>query len=153
MPFDPDAKYQRQPALSIRQPWAELILSGRKTIELRTWSTDYRGPLWVHTGLKADPDLERRFGLEALFHGGFVGQVLVSSIVRLDPYRWQRWRERHLSEGSMPDKTYGWVLQEPIRLAYPIPAAGELGLFEPSAELVEILHNALWEGDRTHGRA
>jgi ASCH domain-containing protein len=33
-------------ALSVRQPWAELILTGRKKIELRTWTTDHRGPLW-----------------------------------------------------------------------------------------------------------
>ena len=32
-------------ALSIRQPWAELIMQGRKTLELRTWRTNYRGAL------------------------------------------------------------------------------------------------------------
>ncbi len=34
-------------ALSIKQPWANLIASGEKTIETRTWSTDYRGPLLI----------------------------------------------------------------------------------------------------------
>ena len=37
--------YEDMKALSIRQPWAELILQGRKTIELRTWKTSYRGLL------------------------------------------------------------------------------------------------------------
>ena len=46
-------------ALSIRQPWAELILQSRKTIELRSWDTDYRGYLWLHTGKGAAPDLDR----------------------------------------------------------------------------------------------
>lgn len=32
-------------ALSIQQPWANLIRDGRKTIETRTWATPYRGPL------------------------------------------------------------------------------------------------------------
>lgn len=32
-------------AISIKQPWATLIASGRKTIEVRTWRTHYRGPL------------------------------------------------------------------------------------------------------------
>ena len=36
--------------LSIRQPWASLIASGRKTIELRTWATPYRGPILVLAG-------------------------------------------------------------------------------------------------------
>ena len=33
--------------LSVRQPWASLILSGKKTVEVRTWSTKYRGPLVI----------------------------------------------------------------------------------------------------------
>jgi hypothetical protein len=32
-------------ALTIRQPWAELILRGRKPFALRSWRTKYRGPL------------------------------------------------------------------------------------------------------------
>ena len=34
-------------ALSIKEPWASLIASGEKTIETRTWKTNYRGPLLV----------------------------------------------------------------------------------------------------------
>jgi hypothetical protein len=33
--------------LSVRQPWADLIASGRKTLEVRSWSTAYRGPLVI----------------------------------------------------------------------------------------------------------
>lgn len=43
-------------ALTVRQPWASLIALGVKTIETRSWSTRYRGPLAVHAG-KARPDL------------------------------------------------------------------------------------------------
>ena len=34
--------------LTIRQPWAWLIVSGYKDIENRTWKTNYRGPLLIH---------------------------------------------------------------------------------------------------------
>jgi len=34
-------------ALSVRQPWADEIAEGRKTIETRTWTTSYRGPLLI----------------------------------------------------------------------------------------------------------
>lgn len=37
-------------ALTIRQPWATLIARGAKTIETRSWSTKYRGPLAIHAG-------------------------------------------------------------------------------------------------------
>jgi hypothetical protein len=34
-------------AISIRQPWASLIATGKKTIETRTWPTKHRGPLLI----------------------------------------------------------------------------------------------------------
>lgn len=35
-------------ALSVKQPWASLIVSGLKDIENRSWSTNYRGPILIH---------------------------------------------------------------------------------------------------------
>lgn len=35
-------------ALSIRQPWAWLIVNGFKDIENRSWHTKYRGPVLIH---------------------------------------------------------------------------------------------------------
>lgn len=37
-------------ALSIRQPWAWLIVNGFKDVENRTWPTKFRGPVWIHAG-------------------------------------------------------------------------------------------------------
>lgn len=41
-------------ALTIRQPWASMIIAGLKTIEVRNWRTDYRGPIWVHAARQPD---------------------------------------------------------------------------------------------------
>lgn len=35
-------------AISLWQPWASAIAAGLKTIETRSWSTPYRGPLAIH---------------------------------------------------------------------------------------------------------
>ncbi|KAA0259852.1 ASCH domain-containing protein [Hafnia alvei] len=35
-------------AISIRQPWAWLIVNGYKDIENRSWRTKYRGPVLIH---------------------------------------------------------------------------------------------------------
>lgn len=40
------------PVLSLWQPWAQLIVAGRKTIETRSWSTKHRGPLAIHAAKK-----------------------------------------------------------------------------------------------------
>jgi hypothetical protein len=34
-------------AISLKQPWANLVASGKKTIETRKWSTNYRGDLVI----------------------------------------------------------------------------------------------------------
>src|SRR5436189_5084024 len=38
-------------ALSVRQPWAWLIVNGYKDIENRDWATKRRGRIWIHAGL------------------------------------------------------------------------------------------------------
>ena len=38
-------------ALSVRQPWAWLIVKGYKDIENRDWPTKKRGRIWIHTGV------------------------------------------------------------------------------------------------------
>jgi hypothetical protein len=43
-----------QKAISIRQPWAWLIVNGFKDVENRSWKTKYRGPVLVHAGRKIE---------------------------------------------------------------------------------------------------
>src|SRR6267378_3713180 len=53
--------------ISIRQPWASLIVSGVKDVENRTWSTRYRGPVLIHASRTADKisddEFQARFGM------------------------------------------------------------------------------------------
>lgn len=35
-------------ALSVKQPWAALLVAGVKTVEVRTWGTRRRGPVLIH---------------------------------------------------------------------------------------------------------
>lgn len=38
--------------LTVLQPFASLIASGRKTVELRPWSTPYRGWILIGSGMR-----------------------------------------------------------------------------------------------------
>src|SRR5687767_704551 len=64
-------------ALSVRQPWAELILVGRKRYELRSWRTSHRGPILIHAGLRIETEAVAFAGLheKALTTGALVGVV------------------------------------------------------------------------------
>lgn len=72
-------------ALSIRQPWAWLIVHGFKNVENRTWGTKHRGTILVHTGQTFDhaghawvmqrfPDIKMP-ALGEFDLGGVVGQA------------------------------------------------------------------------------
>jgi hypothetical protein len=70
-------------ALSVRRPWAQLIIAGRKPVENRTWPASYRGRIWVHAGHVWDPTgatLAARIGLTQFTHpdrcpAGYLGTV------------------------------------------------------------------------------
>ena len=36
--------------LTLRQPWAWLVVFGGKDVENRSWTTEYRGPILIHAG-------------------------------------------------------------------------------------------------------
>ena len=53
--------------LTLHQPWASLVALGVKTIETRSWSTKYRGPLAIHAGAKAVSGLVGDYRAETWF--------------------------------------------------------------------------------------
>lgn len=53
-------------ALTLTQPWATLVALGQKTVETRSWSTDYRGPLAIHAAKGLGPVGGQRGLVEAV---------------------------------------------------------------------------------------
>lgn len=123
-------------ALSIRQPWAWLILNAGKDIENRNWSTRYRGTVLVHAGKRFDQDgylwamANTDIGLrmpgifefenEEGFLGGIVGAVDIVDCVQQSASPWF----------CGPN---GFVLANPQPLLFQ-PCRGALGFFEPRIE-------------------
>ena len=124
--------------LSVRQPWAWLIVCGYKNIENRTWKTDYRGRLYIHASQGFDwTALEwleqfyeyqvlacRHFGIRGpriTMHkeefGAIVGYANLTDCVRHANSIW-----------AMPG-CWHWELHRALELA-PIPLKGRLGIFE-----------------------
>lgn len=118
-------------ALSFRQPWAELILQGRKTLDLRTWQTHYRGPLAIHASQTVEAAACRAHGLEpkTLTTGALVGTVTLLDVVLLNEAAYEARRSEHLAGRHFRDPMYGWVLGDPRRLPAPRPLRGRMGLF------------------------
>lgn len=121
-------------ALSIRQPWAWLIVMGHKTIENRGWMTSFRGPAFIHAAkgmtedeyeacrafaLKIDPAIPFPMARH-LERGGIVGLAEVTDSVRNHPSPW--------FVGPV-----GFVLARPRPLPFE-RCRGELGFFNPERE-------------------
>lgn len=121
-------------ALSLTQPWATLVVTGRKRVETRGWPTSIRERIAIHAS-KAMPGYAREaaiaFGLDpdALPRGAIVGQV---SLVGCVPTHEAR---PHLSAeelwfGDFADGRFVWYLTTPTEEPEPIPARGMLGFWE-----------------------
>ena len=44
-------------ALTIKEPWATLIIEGYKEYEFRSWKTNYRGKILIHAGMSIEKDM------------------------------------------------------------------------------------------------
>lgn len=47
--------------ITIKQPWATLIVEGYKEFEFRTWKTKYRGEILIHAGKGIDKKAMEKF--------------------------------------------------------------------------------------------
>lgn len=116
-------------ALSIRQPWAWLILKGYKDIENRNWFTKKRGRIFIHASLQFDyaghAEVQKRFPhikmpAPAFFAvGGIVGEVTIKDCVNRSTSPWFFGK-------------YGFVLENAKELPL-TPCKGKLGFFDVSA--------------------
>ena len=126
------------PALSVRQPWASYLSSGLKTMELRSWSTRYRGWLWIHAGKKLDLDAVDMLHLsvDEFSRGGLLGLAKLEDCLTLEyEEQWLRLRGEHLSPGWYSGPCFGWQFSDALALAEIIECPGELGLFHLSHDI------------------
>jgi hypothetical protein len=115
--------------LTIRQPWASAIIYVGKDVENRSWTTTYRGRLYIHAGMRLDPDEVLPAGVPVL-HGAIIGHVELVDIVTSSSSRWAESGQYH------------WLLAQPVPLTSPVPATGRLGLWSPDENLAPVLAGA-----------
>ncbi len=116
--------------LSVCQPFAELIISGRKTIELRRWNTKFRGEFLVHAAKKIRVRDCVRLGMnQELVTGALVGRAEIYDVKIYDTTE-QIDDDRTLHHSDSSAGRYGFMLRDPKRFASAIPHSGRLGFFD-----------------------
>ena len=128
-------------ALSIKQPWANAILSGRKTLEIRTWSTAYRGPLLICASLRPHqhpeyiaPDALTANMLRQLPKTPIGAAIGVCNLVDCRPMT-EADEPQAMCQHNPPHgrQLYAFVLAD-VRRIEPYPIRGALGLFDAKVQ-------------------
>ena len=112
-------------ALSIKQPWATLLVNGLKTVEVRGWSTRRRGRVLIHAGRLPDRRAEawarvpESLREAARLVGGVVGAAdLTGCVVYRTREAFAADRGRHLNDPAWFDgrRLYGFTFanMEPL---------------------------------------
>jgi|SRR3989344_3657489 len=115
-------------ALSLKQPWAELILSGKKTIELRKWNTNFRGEFFIHASGNVDEKQMKKYNLKDLSIQSIVGKVNLIDVKKYNNEKeFLQDSNKHLASDIKFGK-YGFVLNS-VKRVKPIQYKGQLGFF------------------------
>lgn len=101
---------EKLPALSLRQPWAEEVMRGRKKIEYRSIPTNIRGRVYIYASLgrysKTDEEefaADVGYDLDDLSRGVIVGTIEIHDCIY-----------------NRKNDDYEWMLRKPKRLAKPV---------------------------------
>jgi len=114
--------------LSMKQPFAELVLQGRKKIELRKWNTNLRGEFLIHASKIPNEKAMKEFGFEKLTNGAIIGKAKLTNVKHYkNDEEFNKDRILHLASREWGD--FGFILEDPERID-PIPARGQLNFWE-----------------------
>ncbi len=146
--------------LSIRQPWAWLVVSGTKDVENRTWTTQYRGWLLIHAGQhtatgwrnglrgyfsrRAYDAGDERFPWRAFYdmveecralgeRRGILGMAHLLDIQEKGSPAPSAWHE---------SDCFGWMFDRAFRFPFPVRWRGKQRLFEVPQSLSWAAHRA-----------
>ena len=118
--------------LSICQPFAELIIQNKKTIELRTWNTKIRGEFLVHAPIKIRKEAYEKLKIkEKLTTGAIIGKVELYDVKKYESLKEiQIDKKKHYSLTISHEKIFGFILKNAKPFRIPIPWKGQLGFFD-----------------------
>lgn len=117
-------------ALSLKQPYANWVASGKKTIETRTWSTKYRGDILICASQsgKGEP------------------KGVALCIIEVYDVRRMITADERAACVEVYDRANAWMLCNLRRFQSPFPVKGQLGLYkiELSPELLLLEDGQLY---------
>jgi hypothetical protein len=137
---------RKMKALSLIQPWAELIVSGHKTVELRTWPTRFRGEFLIHASkagsnkrlLACGPEYFAKYfpsvkiDWNKLDFGKIVGKAILKEVKTYENAdTLEKDSSLHFAPAAYDEfPVFGFLLKDAARFQTPIPVRGALNFWE-----------------------
>jgi len=118
--------------ISIKQPWASLIITGYKAYEFRTWKTKYRGKLLIHASQNIDKDIMPKFKHLNLEYptGCIIGEVNITDCLKVDSIFDKNLKKaNNIIYEENYTNYYAFKLDKIIKYKKPIKAKGQLGIW------------------------
>ena len=118
--------------LSLKQPYAELLVSGIKTIEVRKWKTKFRGQFLVHASKNIDEEACKRLKIEQakLVTGAIVGEANLYNVISYETKNsFLKDKNKHFASSTYDKPKFGFLVYQAERFDTPVPIRGKLGFF------------------------
>lgn len=128
--------------LSIKEPYATLIASGKKLIETRSWKTNYRGEIFIHaSGTKlAKEYLTSEYVLSLITNlnlnfGNIICKANLIDCVYMDDNFLNKIKlnTKEYNLGLYEKGRYAWIFED-VEPIYPIPVKGKLNIWNYEGE-------------------
>lgn len=121
--------------LSVSQPFASLIVTGQKTIDLRTWNTRFRGEFFIHAPQRVRTiDCIRLGGMlppGPLPTGVIIGKATIHGVkVYGSKAEIERDAMYHHAGAGFERNRYGFLLKGAKEFKVPVPCKGTTKFFE-----------------------
>lgn len=120
-------------ALTIKEPWASLIINEYKTYEFRSWKTNYRGKILIHAGKSLESNQAKKFKVYNLEYskGEIIGEAeLVDCIKVTEEFdEYLKGINPIVYGNSGHVENYAWKLENIKKYDKKIKVKGQLGLW------------------------
>jgi len=120
-------------AITIKEPFASLIIDGYKKYEFRTWKTNYRGKILIHAGKGKDSKNTKRFESYKLnyIYGTIIGEAEITDCIEVTSEFIEDLTKENdeVYKNSGYGSNYAFKIENVVRYEKPIFINGQLGFW------------------------